>query len=70
MVDFKQLRNKAQGLLADHSDSVKQGITKAGGLVGDKVGHTKVDPIEGKLHGFIDKAAGKDGTVPPPPATP
>ncbi len=69
MVDFKQLRDKAQGLLADHSDSVKQGITKAGGFVGGKVGHDKVDPIEGKLHGFVDKAAGKDGTMPPAPPT-
>jgi hypothetical protein len=65
MVDFKELRDKAQGLLAEHSDSVKQGITKAGGFVGTKVGRDKVDPIEGKLHDFVDKAARKDGTVPP-----
>lgn len=70
MVDFKQLRDKAQGLLAEHSDSVKKGITKAGGVVGGKVGHDKVDPIEDKLRGFIDKAAGKDGDGPPPPSTP
>jgi hypothetical protein len=67
MVDFKQLRAKAQGLLTEHSDSVKQGITKAGSVVGGKVGHDKVDPIEDKLHGLVDKAAGKDGTVPPAP---
>ena len=70
MVDFKQFRDKAQSLLTEHSDTVKKGITKAGDVVGGKVGHQKVDPIESKLHGFIDKAAGNDGTVPPPPGTP
>ncbi len=69
MVDFKQLRDKAQGLLTEHSDSVKQGITKAGSFVGGKVGRDKVDPIEDKLHGFVDRAAGKDGAVPPAPPT-
>ena len=67
MVDFGELRDKAQDLVAQHSDTVKDGITKAGAFVGEKVGHDKVDPIEDKLHGLVDKAAGKDAV---PPAAP
>jgi hypothetical protein len=70
MVDFKQLKDKAQGLLTEHSDKIQEGITKAGGFAGNKVGHDKVDPIEAKLKGFVDKAAGKDGSTPPPPTAP
>ncbi len=61
MFDFNGLRAKAQDLLAQHSDTVKHGITKAGGLVGGKVGHHKVDPIEDELRGMVDKAAGRNG---------
>jgi hypothetical protein len=67
MVDFGELKDKAQDLVAQHSDTVKDGITKAGAFVGDKVGHDKVNPIEDKLHDLVDKAAGKDDT---PPAAP
>lgn len=70
MVDFKGLRSKAQDLLAQHSDTVKHGITKAGGVVGRKVGHHKVDPIEDKLQDLVDKAAAKDGPEPAGPGTP
>ena len=66
MVDFKRLRTKAQDLLAQHSDTVKHGITKAGGFVGEKVGHQKIDPIEDKLRGLVDKASGQDGQNQPP----
>lgn len=69
MVDFKQLKDKAQGLLTEHSDKIQDGITKAGGFAGSKVGRDKVDPIQSKLKDLVDKAAGKDGN-PPPPATP
>ena len=48
-------------------DGTNLSTAKAGGFVGGKVGHDKVDPIEDKLHGFVDKAAGKDGAVPPAP---
>ena len=65
---FRELKDKAQDLVAQHSDTVKQGITKAGDFVGDKVGHDKVNPIEDKLHDLVDKAAGKDDEVPPPAA--
>jgi hypothetical protein len=70
MVDFGELKDKAQDLVAQHSDTVKQGITKAGDFVGGKVGHDKVNPIEDKLHDLVDKAAGKDDQVPPPAAPP
>jgi len=67
MVDFNELKDKAQGLLSQHSDTIKDGITKTGDFIGGKVGHDKVDPIEEKLHGLVDKAARNDE---PPAATP
>ena len=66
MVDFGELKDKAQDLVAQHSDTVKGGITKAGDFIGEKVGHDKTNPIEDKLHDLVDKAAGKDDDVPPP----
>ncbi|HZM67003.1 MAG TPA: antitoxin [Nakamurella sp.] len=68
MVDFGELKDKAQALAAQHSDTIKQGISKTGDFVGKKVGHDKVDPVEGKLHDLVDKVAGKDGQPPVPPA--
>ncbi len=68
MVDFNELKDKAQDLVAQHADTIKEGITKTGDFVGDKVGHEKVDPIEEKLHGFVDKAAGRDEQQPPAPS--
>ncbi len=70
MVDFGELKDKAQDLVAQHSDTVKQGITKAGDLVGEKLGHDKVDPIESKLHDLVDKVAGQDENPPSPAAPP
>ncbi|MET0865436.1 MAG: Rv0909 family putative TA system antitoxin [Nakamurella sp.] len=70
MVDFGELKDKAQGLVAEHADKIKEGITKAGGFVGDKIGDDKTDPVEGKLHDLVDKAAGKDDEVVPPPVKP
>ncbi len=70
MVDFEELKNKAQDLAAQHSDTIKQGITKAGDFVGDKVGHDKVNPVEDKLHDLVDKVAGRDDQPPAPPVTP
>jgi hypothetical protein len=72
VVDFDELKNKAQELAAQHSDTIKQGITKAGDFVGEKVGHDKVDPVQDKLHGLVDKAAGREDPPAPqaPPTTP
>lgn len=65
MVDFDELKDKAQELVAQHADTIKDGITKTGDFVGEKVGHDKVDPIEEKLHGLVDKVAGADEQPPP-----
>ena len=70
MVDFSELKDKAQDLVAQHADTVKDGITKAGDFVGDKIGHDKVNPVEEKLHDLVDKAAGNDDQPPVPPVTP
>jgi len=37
MVDFGELKDKAQALAAQHSDTIKQGISKTGDFVGKKV---------------------------------
>lgn len=79
MVDFGGLKNKVEGFIADNDEKIKSGIEKAGDFVGGKIGHQKVDGVEDKLTGFVDKLAGNDQepTVPPaatppvnPPATP
>ena len=70
MVDFNELKNKAQDVVAQHADTVKGGITKAGDFVGGKIGDDKVDPIEEKLHDVVDSLAGKNVDPPKPPAPP
>lgn len=77
MVDFGGLKNKVEGFIADNDDKIKSGIEKAGDFVGGKIGHEKVDGVEDKLTGLVDKLAGNDQepTVPPaatttPPVTP
>ncbi len=70
MVDFDELKDKAQGFVAQHSDTVKSGITKAGDFVGGKIGDDKVDPIEEKLHDVVDTLAGRNDDPPVPPAPP
>lgn len=59
MVDFGELKNKAEAFATEHAAQIKQGIGKAGDLVGNKVGHDKVDKVEEKLTGFLD-GLGKD----------
>ena len=62
MVDFGELKDKAQDFVAEHDDQIKQGIDKAGDFIGDKIGHDKVDPIEAKLSGFVDSLGGDKPT--------
>ena len=73
MVDFGELKNKAEAFASEHADQIKQGIGKAGDLVGNKIGHDKVDPVEEKIGGFLDGLGKTDSpgeTTPPvtPPA--
>ncbi|MEJ7651145.1 MAG: antitoxin [Nakamurella sp.] len=75
MVDFGGLKNKVEGFIAENDEKIKSGIEKAGDFVGGKIGHEKVDGVEDKLTGLVDKLAGNDQepTVPPaatPPSTP
>lgn len=71
MVDFGDMKDKAQDFISEHDDQVKQGIGKVGDFVGDKIGHDKVDGIEEKLSGFVDKLSGHDAAAAPEaPATP
>jgi hypothetical protein len=64
MVDFGELKDKAENLVAEHGDQIKQGIDKVGDFVGDKIGHDKVDPIEEKLTGFVDSLGGDKPAAP------
>ena len=77
MVDFNELADKAKGLVGDHADQIKSGIDKTGDFVGGKIGRDKVDPIQEKVKGLVDKLAAQpapsaEPTTPPaaqePPA--
>ncbi|MET3805718.1 hypothetical protein ABIB25_002722 [Nakamurella sp. UYEF19] len=69
MVDFGELKSKAEGFVSEHDDQIKQGIDKVGDFVGNKIGHDKVDPIEEKLSGFVDSLGGNkpEGETPAAP---
>ena len=54
MVDFDELKNKAEGLLHEHGDQVEAGIDKAADLAGQKFGHEEqIDSAADKLKGFV-----------------
>lgn len=63
MVDFGELKDKAEAFATEHAAQIKQGIGKAGDLVGNKIGHDKVDKVEEKLTGYLD-GLGKDKAAP------
>lgn len=59
MVDFDELKDKAQDLVGDHAEQIKDGVEKVGGFVADKIGHEDtVDKVEDAISGFVDKLAG------------
>lgn len=59
MVDFGELKDKAEDLVGDHADQIKDGVEKAADFVADKIGHEEtVDKVEGAISGFVDKLAG------------
>jgi hypothetical protein len=80
MVDFDELRSKAEALLGEHSDQVDDGIDKLADLAGKRLGHSaQVDQAAAKLKGFVadqkqspaknppgKKATGKKATGRPP----
>lgn len=70
MVDFGGLKDKAESFIAQNDEKIKGGIEKVGDFVGGKIGHEKVDGVEDKLTGLVDKLAGKDGDQPTPPPAP
>ena len=56
MVDFDELKGKAEGLLKEHGDQVEAGIDKAADLAGQKFGHEEqIDNAADKLKGFLDR---------------
>ena len=64
MVDFGGLADKAKDLVADHADQIKTGVDKAGDFIGGKIGHEKVDGIEDKIGGFVDKIKAEQDAKP------
>jgi hypothetical protein len=61
MVDFGELKDKAQDFVGEHADQIKGGIDKAGNFVADKIGHDEtVDKVEDTLSGLVDKLAGEE----------
>jgi hypothetical protein len=61
MVDFGELKDKAQDFVGEHADQIKGGIDKAGNFVADKIGHDEtVDNVEDTLSGLVDKLAGEE----------
>lgn len=59
MVDFGELKDKAEDFVGEHADQVKQGVDKAGDFVADKIGHEEqVEKAEGAIGSFIDNLGG------------
>lgn len=55
MVDFDDLRSKAEELLGEHGDKVDDGIDKLADLAGAKLGHeAQIDQAADKLKDFVD----------------
>ncbi len=56
MVDFGELKDKAEDFVGEHADQVKEGVDKAGDFVADKIGHEEqVQKAEDAIGGFVDK---------------
>ncbi|MDT4920424.1 MAG: hypothetical protein QOI15_1326 [Pseudonocardiales bacterium] len=55
MVDFDDLKGKAESLLGEHADQVEGGIDKLADLAGKQFGHAgQIDQAAEKLKGFVD----------------
>lgn len=54
MVDFDDLKGKAESLLSEHGDQVDDGIDKLADLAGKKFGHAgQIDQAAEKIKGFV-----------------
>lgn len=55
MVDFDDLKGKAEELLGEHGDKVEDGIDKLADLAGKKLGHdAQIDQAADKLKDFVE----------------
>lgn len=66
MIDFDNLRGKAEEFLEDHADQIDEGIDKAARMAGKKYGHTSqieqgADKLEDLLPGGDDERAPQHG---------
>ncbi len=60
MVDFTEWKDKAESLVAEHSEQIKGGVDKVGDFLESKLGaeHAgKIDAAQGKIGGFVDTIA-------------
>jgi hypothetical protein len=56
MVDFDDLKGKAESLLGEHGDQVEEGIDKLADLAGKQFGHTgQIDQAADKLKDVVDE---------------
>lgn len=59
MVDFGDLKKKAEDAVNEHGDQIKDGVSKAADAIADKVGHAdKIKKAEDALTGLVDKLGG------------
>ena len=56
MVDFDELKARAESLLGEHPDQVESGIDKLADLAGKQFGHAaQIDEAADKLKAFVDE---------------
>jgi hypothetical protein len=56
MIDFDDLKNKAEDLIEDHGDKLEQGIDKLADLAGDRLGHeAQIEKAAEKAKEFIEE---------------
>jgi hypothetical protein len=65
MVDFDDLKGKAEKLLGEHGDKVEDGIDKLADLAGKQLGHeTQIDQAADKLKDFVDNQQARQHATP------
>jgi hypothetical protein len=70
MSDFQeQAKNWLRNVVKQNPDKIKAGVEKAGDLIDKQTGGKyaeKVDSVQQKVGGFVDKRSGDDSTPPAP----